>query len=302
MTQDQFDWVPYNNFNLPQTAYSDCGIWTTNTAMVCYHMVEWHHADRVMLQFGLVQDPPSPPIDMTHFHGITMQGQTDVDWEQRHSSSIILWNERENRCVVGRPCYGQPAHNERYMRWFYKNSRPYISDHQHLRDPRVNLDVRVEDEEEEQQNQSQPTTQTERRQRNRNRHRRAGPSQNTEQTFAETQQYEGPRHSISHAPTFNTSEDTYQRFSTDETPHDMFNELFGCHPGTPESMMYLLRLQQEAGGASSSNIPQYNPNPNIIQTNVPDSEVEEQQEPQGRRRPHRVTRPRRCGTGSHLFP
>lgn len=303
MTPEQFDWVPYNGFNLPQRAYNDCSIWTTNTAMVCFHMVEWHHADRVMLQFGLVQEPPSPPVDLTNFHVMTMQGQADVNWEQRHIASIQLWDERRNRCVVGSPCYGPPGHTKKYMRWFHTNSKPFISDDQHLNDPRANLNLPVADEQEEEDFEPPPTTQTERRQRNRNRHRRAAPSQDTEQTFPQTEQYEGPRHSISHTPTFqdyntyNTSVDTY-RPSTDQMTPDMFYDLFQCHPGTPESLMYLRRLQEEAGGASSSNVREYNPNP---PPDVPGPTNEEEQPPEARQRPHRVPRPRRCGTGSHLF-
>ncbi|KAH0656021.1 hypothetical protein KY285_030903 [Solanum tuberosum] len=72
MTEDQFIWELYSSDiieSLPEYCRVGRDIWHARVPIFCWDVVEVHLPDRVMRQFGLVQEIPSPfPFDATHFH------------------------------------------------------------------------------------------------------------------------------------------------------------------------------------------------------------------------------------------
>ena len=43
----------------------DAAIWTAKTAIIRFNIMEMHHSDRVKMQFGMHQEIPSDPTDLS---------------------------------------------------------------------------------------------------------------------------------------------------------------------------------------------------------------------------------------------
>ncbi|KAH0776782.1 hypothetical protein KY290_008193 [Solanum tuberosum] len=110
MTEDQFIWEPYSaNLieSLPDYCHVGRDIWRARVPIFCSDVVEVHLPDRVMRQFGLVQEIPSSfPFDATHFHH-DRRGRPNTNWELEHAQwyddPYLIWFRRITRFVIGNP-------------------------------------------------------------------------------------------------------------------------------------------------------------------------------------------------------
>ncbi|KAL2241069.1 UNVERIFIED_CONTAM: Protein MAIN-LIKE 1 [Sesamum indicum] len=90
--------------------------WNIRCPLINYSLVEMHHPERVLRQFGYVQDiPQNPLISERRLHSIDRRGRQDMDWATFHADYIAKWNDV---VVITVPDY---------MNWYHQITRVQIS-------------------------------------------------------------------------------------------------------------------------------------------------------------------------------
>ncbi|KAL0342733.1 UNVERIFIED_CONTAM: hypothetical protein Scaly_1935900 [Sesamum calycinum] len=131
MKQNEFIWTPYGGEgpdvqSLP--IYALRTPWHIKCPLIHYAIVEIHHPESVLRQFGMIQDiPPNPPVSERRLHTLDRRGRHEQDWASFHRDYIIQWNDVQSLMVV-RP----EIENDRdtvpdYMNWFRQITRIQIS-------------------------------------------------------------------------------------------------------------------------------------------------------------------------------
>lgn len=75
-------WQPYESELSPLPAFCVAGkdMWSAVVPLACFCMVEKHQPDRVLHQFGLMQDIPIDVDTNERLHGIDLRGKVDRNW------------------------------------------------------------------------------------------------------------------------------------------------------------------------------------------------------------------------------
>ncbi|KAL0403310.1 UNVERIFIED_CONTAM: Serine/threonine-protein phosphatase 7 long form [Sesamum radiatum] len=116
MQEDQFIWQPYDMDSDRIMAYAadfTPELWRSTCPLIFYAIVEIHHPERVLRQFGMRQNIPEMPDsrDMT-LHQISRKARTGTDWGVQHILHIRRWQRRRDT-IVNRPPISNERHTER---------------------------------------------------------------------------------------------------------------------------------------------------------------------------------------------
>ncbi|XP_030964384.1 serine/threonine-protein phosphatase 7 long form homolog [Quercus lobata] len=132
MLPDQVVWQPYEAHfdDLPPWCVAGRAVWTATVPLVCFHLVEKHTPDRVVRQFGMIQEISRAVNTDRVLHGIDLRGKIGVNWMQKHAAHSLEWGYRfdiyplhdynSSECVLqfsAHFCYRSPLHN---------HSTPYL--------------------------------------------------------------------------------------------------------------------------------------------------------------------------------
>ena len=99
----QVVWQPYEVelARLPAFCVAGRDVWTARVPLVCFWLVEKHTPDRVVRQFGMVQEiPPNVDIDEA-LHAIDLRRKMAVNWRDKHYGHIQVWNSRARSLCHG---------------------------------------------------------------------------------------------------------------------------------------------------------------------------------------------------------
>ncbi|TVU49649.1 hypothetical protein EJB05_00971, partial [Eragrostis curvula] len=127
-------WTPYSrpeieNMNLSPICKRDENYWRATIPLVWFFVVEWHLPQRVVRQFGLLQQPDvHQETTNRELHKIDRRKvRGPVDWVVKHQPYISLWDARERFSMYP---YDGPAHRngpyKEYLVWFHNNARVFI--------------------------------------------------------------------------------------------------------------------------------------------------------------------------------
>ncbi|KAK4411772.1 hypothetical protein Sango_0250200 [Sesamum angolense] len=107
MQYDQFIWQPYDMESNIIMAYAgdfNPQLWRSICPLIFYAIVEMHHPERVLRQFGMMQNIPDQPDtrDMS-LHKITRSNRTGTDWVLQHILYITRWQRRYDTVIQRQP-------------------------------------------------------------------------------------------------------------------------------------------------------------------------------------------------------
>lgn len=93
--------------------------------LVCFCIVEKHQPDRVLRQFGLMQDIPVDVDTNEQLHGIDLR-EVDRNWRVEHAVHIHQWGNRYQLVCHALALIGDMPCDHRYFRWYRRITRKYI--------------------------------------------------------------------------------------------------------------------------------------------------------------------------------
>ncbi|KAK9995441.1 hypothetical protein SO802_020127 [Lithocarpus litseifolius] len=116
---NQVVWEPYRNYLDSLPAYCTAGqhIWRSVVPLIHFWVVEGHHPERVLRQFGIKQGIPDNIDNSIELHKITLQGKHDKNWVEEHAAHIAEWAAHA-KIVEAPPFHGEMSYNDKYMVWF----------------------------------------------------------------------------------------------------------------------------------------------------------------------------------------
>ena len=124
----QVVWQPYEAElgNLPAFCVTGRDVWTARVPLVCFWLVKKHTPDRVICQFGMVQEMP-PNVDTDDaLHKINLRGKIGVIWRDKDRSHIQVWNSRAQLLYHGAwlECDMSPTHP--YFHWYCRVTWKFV--------------------------------------------------------------------------------------------------------------------------------------------------------------------------------
>ncbi|KAL2228370.1 UNVERIFIED_CONTAM: hypothetical protein Sindi_1816700 [Sesamum indicum] len=128
---DHFIWQSYDMDSDVIMAYGDelnPQLWRSSCPLIFYAIVEMHHPERVVCQFGMRQNvPESTDTQDMSLHQIFQKNHTGADWYLQHIQYITRWQRRYDT-VVHRPLISNRRKIERgYWEWYYNITRNFVS-------------------------------------------------------------------------------------------------------------------------------------------------------------------------------
>ncbi|XXG77684.1 hypothetical protein AAC387_Pa08g1792 [Persea americana] len=115
---DNFIWRPYVGFKeeLAKIVYEHMEVFSSQTVLICYWIVERHNSNLVMKQFGLQQIVPPPFYNA--FNREDRALKATVDYSKKMKEGIKEWNGRKNLVLKGEVEVDSNHHSEEYFQWY----------------------------------------------------------------------------------------------------------------------------------------------------------------------------------------
>ncbi|KAK4410855.1 protein MAINTENANCE OF MERISTEMS [Sesamum angolense] len=131
MQYDQFIWQPYDMESNVIMAYAgdfNPQLWRSICPLIFYAIVEMHHPERVLRQFGMMQNIPDQPDtrDMS-LHKITRSNRTGTDWVLQHILYITRWQRRYDTVIQRQPISNRRDTDRGYWEWYNNITRHFVS-------------------------------------------------------------------------------------------------------------------------------------------------------------------------------
>ncbi|KAG8386002.1 hypothetical protein BUALT_Bualt03G0103700 [Buddleja alternifolia] len=124
-----FVWEPYPVdvlASLPEYCISGKRIWQTVSPLICFDVVEFHHPDRVLRQFGQQQSIPAICDTIPDIHLTDRRGRQNYDWAHHHRQFVDMWADRCARVISAPPVDRPMDQSDAYMIWYRRITRLLI--------------------------------------------------------------------------------------------------------------------------------------------------------------------------------
>lgn len=123
----QFIWTPYTQAildDLPDFCKLHQELHLAVVPLIVWWMVEWHHPDRVLRQFGHDQHIPGVAMQHDSLHDVKLSGRNEVNWAVHHAQYVEMWIERRQRVLTDLPrlAGGHLPDPSDYMMWYQRHT------------------------------------------------------------------------------------------------------------------------------------------------------------------------------------
>ncbi|KAK4400590.1 protein MAIN-LIKE 1 [Sesamum angolense] len=119
-----------NNRLLPAASYGGFNpqLWRSLCPLIFYAIVEMHHPERVLRQFGMMQNIPgqSDTRDIS-LHKITPSSHTGTDWVLQHIHYITRWQRRYDTVIQRQSISNRRDIDRGYWEWYNNITRHFVS-------------------------------------------------------------------------------------------------------------------------------------------------------------------------------
>nr|XP_025625086.1 protein MAIN-LIKE 2-like [Arachis hypogaea] len=135
-----FIWMPYSTLDVIQVVHPEVleprhtMLWRRVTSLIYFAVVEWHQVDRVLSQFGGVQPPPRPALNIDFL--MSKDGRGGDRWFPSHLPDWHLhWQERAKH-ILQFDIVPDPGPSHEFLAWWHQHGKRFLSPEMLLGDPR----------------------------------------------------------------------------------------------------------------------------------------------------------------------
>ena len=89
--------------------------------LIFFNIIEWHHLEGVLRQFGLMQGIPLTCSIDIELHSTNRHGRPQHDWRLHHEHYVALWNARVEHIVTANPIEPHMDYHAPYMMWYCRS-------------------------------------------------------------------------------------------------------------------------------------------------------------------------------------
>ncbi|XP_072056362.1 serine/threonine-protein phosphatase 7 long form homolog [Arachis hypogaea] len=127
----QFIWMPYSSPDVLQVVHPEVleprhmALWRSVTALIYFAVIEWHQIDRVLPQFGGVQPPPHPALNIDFL--MSKDGRGGDRWfPSTLQKWHLLWDSRQD-CVLRFDVVADPGPSHAFLDWWSQHGKRFLS-------------------------------------------------------------------------------------------------------------------------------------------------------------------------------
>ncbi|QHO41910.1 uncharacterized protein DS421_5g149880 [Arachis hypogaea] len=137
----EFIWMPYSTPEVLQVVHPEVleprhmALWRAVTSLIYFAIIEWHQIDRVLLQFGGVQPPPNPALNIDFL--MSKDGRGGDRWFPYDLRRWHLHWESRADMVLRFDVVADPGPSQLFLEWWSQHGKRFLSPNMQLGDPRA---------------------------------------------------------------------------------------------------------------------------------------------------------------------
>ncbi|QHO54064.1 uncharacterized protein DS421_2g53370 [Arachis hypogaea] len=133
--------MPYTTPDVLQVVHPEVleprhmALWRSVTTLIYFAVIEWHQIDRVLPQFGTVQPPPSPVLNIVFL--MSKDGRGGDRWFPYKLRKWHLYWESRADTVLRFDVVADPGPSHLFLEWWSQHRKRFLSLDMQLGDPRA---------------------------------------------------------------------------------------------------------------------------------------------------------------------
>ncbi|RYQ91805.1 hypothetical protein Ahy_B09g097836 [Arachis hypogaea] len=137
----EFIWMPYSSPDVLQVLHPEVleprhmAVWRSVTALIYFAVIEWHQIDRVLPQFGGVQAPPRPALNIDFL--MSKDGRGGDRWFPSTMGKWHAYWDSRQESVLRFDVVADPGPSHEFLQWWSQHGKRFLAADTQLGDPRA---------------------------------------------------------------------------------------------------------------------------------------------------------------------